>query len=90
MITALALSSLLVWLAAGACLFPSFVRSFRGSTHPGDEWRSIVLYAAGLIVAFNARRLIMEANRESLAALYSLSILLAIYVLLLLWRKRGL
>lgn len=87
-LTLLAGIAFTLWLLALVCLLPSFLRAWGPNPHPADEWRCVALYCGGLFLGFNARRLFMAANQEPLSSLYAISIVLALYVLVLLFRKR--
>lgn len=57
--------------------------------HNKDEWRSVLFFISLLMVGFPSRWLIAPADVDAWRVLYFLSILLAVYVLLLLWNGKG-
>lgn len=89
LITIMASISAVVWAIGVLALLPSLLRIYLHRSHKADEWRAVALFQAGLIVSFNLRRILMGHDTQALPGLYAISILLGIYVLVLLWRKKS-
>jgi hypothetical protein len=84
----LRLACLVLWVAAGIALSPSFARYVRGAFSPADEWKAGFFFVALIFIGGIIRWLAAPDDTLVFAGIYAAIAALAVHVLILVRQGR--
>lgn len=77
----------IAWAVVCLALAASVIRAWAGRERPGDTWRAVAFFCGLLFCLFPSRAMVAPGDDLTRKGLFVMSILLALYVLVLAWRE---